>query len=287
MISKEQREFVHQSVGEKTERCLLINETACSWLWLISGQSKYILKINKKNNIKEEYENHKTIYDLWSQNESGLDFQIPKPYAIGNNYQEYIMDYVEEGQNLLEILFRNDHRADNIFLRTGQCLCQFHELTTRGLINAKQDLLLHNSIAKILKKKKGKKLKKLLGEFSNNTNKVIFKDFKPSNVVVDKNNKIYFLDFQKIYYYAPFYYDLARFIDTTKIFAIVKKPLFSLSNRRYINSAIQSFLIGYGDGIVLGDLKKMQKLHRSEHICMKRNINIFDSIVLKFLYWLV
>lgn len=54
-----------------------------------------------------------------------------------------------------------------------------------------------------------------------------------------------------------------------------------------INKALNSFLDGYNTKIDNSLLKKMQYLHRKEHIRMKANKSNLDAAILRLIYNLV
>jgi Ser/Thr protein kinase RdoA (MazF antagonist) len=158
---------------------------------------------------------------------------------------------------------------------------------TKHLAWNKEDMLVHDTAGQLLDGRKGRRIKRSLDEFDDDSYRIIFKDLTLSNIVLAESGDIYFLDFQKIYYYAPFYYDLARFIDTGKVFSLVRRPLFFLLNFSSINCALKSFLDGYGGGVDEARLKMMQYLHRVKHIQIKANKSKLDSLILKLIYYII
>ena len=60
---------------------------------------------------------------------------------------------------------------------------------------------------------------------------------KPINFM-PKPTEIFFLDVQEAFYFGPFYYDLSRFIDTTKVFSIIKNPLCVLGGYNRVRRAV-------------------------------------------------
>ncbi len=284
---KHSKEEIEQQLNEKILSFDLLKETDCSFLYLVAGEKRYVLKLNKKGNIGAEYDNHRRIYECWKEEKHNLTFKIPQTYFLSTDKTFYVMEYIKNGINLLEVLFQNRNDTDNLFRKTGRCLKQYHDLATKYLYENRQSFLEHNTVKQILKTHKGPMLKKILNYFDDDSYRIIFKDFKPTNVVIGEKDDLYFLDFQKIYYYAPFYYDLTRFVDAAEIFSIVKKPVFSLLNFAKIKKAMKSFLQGYEGDIDESSLKKMQIFHRQEHFQMKKNKNRLNAIVLKLLYWII
>ena len=282
-----EKETIEKQLNEKIDGITLIKETSCSFLYHIKAQKQYVLKKSKAQSISEEFNNHKKIYECWRKEKENLNFKIPEVYFLADDEKFYVMEYIRGAVNLLQLMFRNKNNAAEIFKRAGECMNQYHAFTTKFLFDDKQSMLVHDTIKQLLDSKAADKVRKCLDAFGEDTYRIIFKDFTLSNIVLDDNNNIYFTDFQKIYYYAPLYYDLARFVDTGKVFALVKKPLFFLRNCGKINSILNSFLHGYNPGLDRELLKKMQWLHRAEHIQMKANKSRQDALILKLIYRII
>ena len=281
------KNVIENLLGEQIDTISLLKETSCSLLYYVRAKRQYLLKKSKKESIHEEFDNHKRIYECWLKEKENLGFRIPEVYLLDAGKKFYLMEYIESGLNLLEALFQNKDNTNEIFKRAGECVNQYHNLATKYLSQNKESMLEHDTIKQLLDDRGANKIRKTLDDFDDDTYRIIFKDFTLSNIVLDGNNNIYFLDFQKIYYYAPFYYDLARFIDTGRVFSLVRRPLFFLLNFSKINRALNSFLDGYSDALDKTPLKKMQYLHRAEHIRMKANISKLDSMILKLIYCIV
>ncbi len=275
---------IETQLGERINTISLLKETSCSLLYCVETERKYVWKTTKQQAIEKEFDNHRKIYECQLREKDKLNFRIPQVYFLSGDRKSYLMEYIEGGTNLLDVLLQNRDDTSNVFRRTGRCLRQYHDLATKYLTKDKESILTHNTIKQLLDRRAGRKIKSCLDDFGQDSYRIIFKDFTLSNVVLDKSNNIYFLDFQNIYYYAPLYYDLARFIDTTKVFALVRRPLFFLLNRRSVSLALENFLEGYDDTLNKAQLKRMQYLHRREHIQMKANKSKPDSIILKLIY---
>lgn len=275
---------IEAQLGEAINTVSLLKETSCSFLYCVETKRKYIWKTTRQKTIEKEFENHRKIYECRLKEKDKPGFRIPKTYFLSSDRKSYLMEYIEGGVNLLDVLLQNRDETADVFKKTGRCLRQYHELATKCLYKEKEDILTHNTIRQLLAKRAGRNIKRCLDGFSQDSYRIIFKDFTLSNVVLDKSDNIYFLDFQNIHYYAPLYYDLARFIDTTKVFTLVRRPLFFLLNRRSVNLALENFLNGYDDTLDRTRLKRMQYLHRREHIQMKANKSKLDSIILKLIY---
>ncbi len=275
---------IETQLGEVINTVSLLKETSCSSLYCVETERKYIWKTSKKQSIEKEFDNHRKIYECQLREKDKLNFRIPKTYFLSSDRKSYLMEYIEGGVNLLDVLLQNRVETADVFRRTGRCLRQYHNLATKYLTKDKENILTHNTIKQLLGKGAGCKIKSCLDGFGEDSYRIIFKDFTLSNVVLDKSDNIYFLDFQNIHYYAPLYYDLARFIDTTRVFALVRRPLFFLLNCRSVNLALESFLDGYDDTLDKTRLKRMQYLHRREHIQMKANKSKLDSTILKLIY---
>lgn len=279
-----EKKTIETQLGEKINTISLLKETSCSSLYCVETERKYVWKTSKQKTIEKEFDNHSKIYECRFRKKNKLNFRIPKTYFLSSDRKSYLMEYIEGGVNLLDVLLQNRAETADVFRRTGRCLRQYHDLTTKYLLKEKEDILAHNTIRQLLSTRQAAKIKSCLDGFSQDSYRIIFKDFTLSNVVLDKSDNIYFLDFQNIHYYAPLYYDLARFIDTTRVFALVRRPLFFLLNRRSVNLALEGFLGGYDDTLDRIQLKRMQYLHRREHIQMKANKSKPDSIILKLIY---
>ncbi len=282
-----EKDTIEKQLNEKIDSIELIKETSCSFLYHIKAQKQYVLKKSKAKSISEQFNNHKKIYECWRKGKENLNFKIPEVYFLAGDKKYYVMEYISGAVDLLQLLFQNKNSAAGIFKRAGECMNQYHGLATKSLFDDKQSMLEHNTIKQLLDSKAEDKVRAVLDSFSEDTCRIIFKDFTLSNIVLDDSGNIYFIDFQKIYYYAPLYYDLARFIDTGKVFALVKKPLFFLRNCGKINAILNSFLNGYNPELDRELLKKMQWLHRAEHIQMKANKNKRDAVILKLIYCII
>jgi tRNA A-37 threonylcarbamoyl transferase component Bud32 len=282
-----QKETVERQLNENIDSISLLKETSCSFLYYVKGKKEYVLKKTKKESIGEEFDNHKKVYECWFGEKENLGFKIPEVYLLDTDKKFYLMEYIKNGLNLLEVLFQGKDDVGEIFRRAGECVNQYHSLATRYLTDNKESILVHNTIRQLLDRKAANKIRKCLDDFADDTYRIIFKDFTLSNIVFDQSSNVYFIDFQKIHYYAPLYYDLARFIDTGRVFSLVRKPSFFLLNFNKINRALNSFLEGYSNALDKACLKKMQYLHRAEHIQMKANMSKLDSMVLKLIYLIV
>jgi hypothetical protein len=282
-----ENEQIETKLGEKINTVTLIKETSCSFIYHIKTNREYVLKKTKSETIEREFDNHEKMYGLWFAEKKNLSFRIPEIFFLNEDKKAYLMEYISDGKNLLEILLQKRIDTVDVFYKTGACLNQYHGLATKYLAADRQNINEHNTIKQLLNSRLKNKVTTCLDIFSTDTYRTIFKDFSPSNIVADNKGNIYFLDFQNLHYYAPFYYDLARFIDTTKAFTLVRKPIFYMRNFPSINKALNSFLDGYGVKIDNLLLKKMQYLHRKEHIRMKANKSNLDATILRLIYNLV
>jgi len=277
-----EKQVIETRLGEKIDSVSLLGKTSCSFLYRLKGSKEYVLKQSIKGDISHEFQNHQTIYDCWAK--ESLDFRVPQVYFLSDRKDYYLMEYIDEAINLLEVMFQNRSDRDDIFHRAGTCLSQYHALTTKYLIENQKSIFLHNTVEQLLNSKYSEKMKRLIDKFDEQTYRIIFKDFTFSNLALDRSGQLYFIDFQNIYYYAPFYYDLARFIDTFKVFALVRKPVSFPFNCDRINVALESFLQGYDEKLDRQQLKTMQQFHRAEHIQMKVAKDKLGALVLKLIY---
>lgn len=283
MIWPDDFEDIAQRLGDKLEHAELLKETYGSKLYLLRGEKEYVLKHSKGGSIAGEYRNHKCVYDIWAGCD-GVGFMIPEPYFLAGDESYYVMEHVKGAVGLREVLPKYGMESLDIYKRVGSCLKDYHEMMTDNLHGDRVGIESHVTIAKLLKRNDGNRVREILGEFREDSYKVIFKDFTFSNVVLDEDGKIYFIDFQKIDFFAPFYYDLARFIDTLKVFTFTKHPLFWVSHVGLIKKTADSFLAGYSDKIDKELLAKMQSVHRQEHILTKSLQKPLHGLILKCLY---
>jgi len=272
---------------KRKKSVFFLKKTNCSEILLIKlHNKKYILKRGLNESIEEEFLNHKKVYSIYKRNKENVSFIIPKVYSYNKKANFYIMEYIQSAMNLQEIIFNGNFKTmQQTFYNLGKAIKSYHSVMTNGIKSTKIPILEHGTVKTVLESEKGVEFKKNYNEFPKNSYCRIFKDFKSTNVLVNKDNKINLIDFQKIYYYAPFYYDLARFIDTIKVFTFVKSPLYYIVNRKKINRVLRYFIKGYGEKIEIKLLNNARKMHQEEHIYMKREKGeIINSIILKFIY---
>lgn len=280
------REEIEKQLNEKLSSIRLLRETDCSFLFQINAKRNYVLKKSKSRDINQEFSNHKIIYRCWSEEKDNLAFKIPALIFQTADKKAYLMEYID-GANLLDMLLKNGERTAGIFKRVGKCLCQYHRLVTKYLDEKKIDITEHPAVKRLLEGPKAEKLNSCLRLFDRDSYRILLKDFTPSNIVIHKNNDIYLVDFQTIYYSAPLYYDLARFIDTTRVFTLVRRPLYFLLGYRKLNRILDGFLEGYGKDPDPAHLRAMQRFHRAEHILSKLDNHKLDAMMLKLIYCLL
>ena len=278
--------LIEERLDEKVVAVKLVSETSPSYIFHITGKRQYILKQAKSGFLEDEFENHKRIYQLWLDNKNILDFVIPKPYFADRNKRFTLMEYIE-GENLLRTLINNRDNLASLFQKTGLGLNQYHKLVTQSLTGTSGDISRYKDMDDMLSKKVCRKVHKYFTEFPEECYRILFRDFSPTNVIISADNKIYFIDIPDTFYFGPFYYDLSRFIDTTKVFGVIKNPLFISTGCSRIKRALDSFLKGYGDDINMDLLKKMQLIHRDEHVRFKKTITPLRAFILKVLYKVV
>ncbi len=284
MIQTQQFEAVAQRLGDDIEHAELLKETSLSKLYLLEGRQKYVLKENKCGNIRTEYDNHLRVFEIWSRHKEAAEFYVPKTYFLNEDESFYVMEYIAEAIELRETLPKQAEKALDSYDRTGRCLRQYHEIMTEEIVDNRMDIENHPILAKLLAGKNGKHMQKILSEFGEECYQIILKDFTFSNVMVDTKGKLYFFDFQKIEYYAPFYYDLARFIDTLKVFTFLEHPIFAIRRWPLIKKATKRFIEGYGKPVDQKLLRSMQLFHRKEHVFEKYRNAPLKAMILKFLY---
>ena len=273
---------IEEQLNETIERHQLMAETNRSYIYHMIGKRQYVLKQSKRVSLVQQFECHKQVFDLWQRQKKHCIFRIPEPYLSSRDGKFMLMEYVN-GDSLLKGLVSGDDKIENVFRQAGQGLQQYHALVTEAFFNQKEDLSRYEYIADVLSKTGGHVIRQRLSEFPDESKRVLFKDFSPANVVVSQSGEIYFLDVQEAFYFGPLYYDLSRFIDTTKVFSIVKNP-FVVFNYARVRQVVQAFLEGYNEAIDFDLLKKMQFVHRKEHIHIKMTVKPISAIILKLLY---
>ncbi len=283
MINETYKMFIEKRLGETIEESQLLTETHPSRIYHISGKRQYILKETKRVALNHQFAIHKKVFQAWSDQKNTLAFSIPEPFLLGPDGRFMLMEYVD-GDNLLKRLVSGQDNIEELFRQAGRGLRQYHALVTQAFNDAKRDLSQYEYMAEVMAKPGGHVIRSRLGEFPSKCKRILFKDFSPSNVVVSRSGKIYFIDVQEAFYFGPFYYDLSRFIDTTKVFSIIRNPLCMLSGHHRVRRVVRAFLAGYGNEVDFDLLKKMQYVHRKEHVHIKMKVTPLSAIVLKVLY---
>ncbi len=268
---------------ETIEDVRLLTETKPSRLFHLCGNRHYVLKQTKRVPLQRQFNNHKTVYDQWLTRRDRLEFRIPEPLLLGPDGRFILMEYIE-GANLLTRLVTEEPGFEALFSQVGRGLRQYHDLMTGAMKEGVQDLREYEYMADLLRQPGGSVIDDCLDDFPPNTQTVLFKDFTSANVVVSEAGHIYFLDIQEAFYTGPFYYDLARFIDTAMVFSIVRKPSRMLPAMSPMRRAVQAFLTGYGTEVDCAWLKRMQGIHRKEHVYIKKTVTPLHALVLKILY---
>ncbi len=257
----------------------------------MAKNENYIIKQSLNGSIIKDYKNHELVYQIWNRVKGDVDFIIPEPLFCDVDSKYYIMEFISDANNLQDIVLNDDStNLEDSFNRIGKVLYQYHHFMTLHLLSKREEFEGHNTLKSVLTSRKKGIFINLMNHFDESMYSIIFKDFKPSNILIDLNDKIYLIDFQNIYYYAPFYYDLARFIDSLKVFTFFKSPMFYFLNRKRINRFIECFTKGYSESkIDIKLLNDARKIHQMEHIFMKKDkghnmkafiLEIFYSVVI-------
>ena len=275
---------IDTQLQERIEALSPLKETSCSRLYLARGRQTYVVKQAKKENIRQEYDNHRTVYDCWRQEADHVDFRVPETYCISEDQTYYVMAYIEGAKNLNDLLRQDLEDIRKPFAEVGVSLRQYHRVMTDHLGQDPENILSHDTMEQLLGRERAARLLADFATFNEETYRVIFKDVTASNILLGGDGRVYFIDFQHIRYWAPLYYDLARFIDTTQALTLVHRPLFFLKERHKINSVLRCFLDGYNGEFNEADLRRMQGVHRREHIQMKRKHGWLDAVVLSLIY---
>lgn len=282
MITKQHMYVIEEFLGQTISRVSLLADTYPSWLYRLEADKSYVCKISKRQPLDCQYDNHWRLYQEWREKQSSFCFMIPKPYLLGPKGQFMLMEHVE-GETLLGRLTTSRSDILGLFTKVGLSLRQFHRLVAVFKDEAR-DLSDCKSMANVIRKRGGTQIARCLDLVSPNQCGVIFRDFTPSNVMATTQEDLYFIDFPDVFYRGPYYYDLARFIDTTKVFGFIAKPLRFLRQPKKIQQAVEAFLTGYDPVFDLNCLKKMQHVQRMEHVHYKTQETRVRGMILKLLY---
>lgn len=286
VYKKIDHKIIEKELKVKVLTITLFKKTNPSEIYIANTQNKkYIIKKGLGESIEEEYINHKTIYKIYLENKDAAFFSIPKPYMINKKGNYFVMEYIENANNFQELILNKNFKLLNeIASSIGKSIYSYHQLATKYL-TTRTNIFDHGTMQLVISSKHGNKIINLYKKIPNNSFCIIFKDFKATNILVDKYKNIYFIDFQKINYYASYYYDLARFIDTTKIFTFVKNPIYYLLKRKNISNIFANIINSYKKDINLNYLYIAQKIHQTEHIFMKKEKGHFlNSVILQLIY---
>ena len=290
MIEKKYTKIVEDYFGEKVVSINLINRTSLSEIYLLKTEleNKYILKegLTGKENIYKEYLNHEVVYNVWHALRETLNFYVPAVYFHDGIHNYYVMEYVENSIDLQTLIFKLDkNKIEDLLYKTGNAFCEYHEKVSTRFKDRKKAF---NECRMVNPKERLTTKNHLLDLYTSmpaDTYRFIFKDAKPSNVLIDNKERVWLVDFQNIYYFAPFYYDIARFIDTLRIFSFKKSPLKYLLKRKKISNLVESFIQGYGKDISLKYLDVARRIHQKEHVEMKyKRGQMLEMFILKALY---
>jgi len=289
MVEKKNLLKFEEYFGEKVISLELIKKTDSSMIYLLitNQDNKYALKMsNKKQDAGKEYKNHKIVFHIWQDNKDKLSFNIPSVHFYDKDYNYYVMEYVKNSTNLQELIFNSDTgRLKHIFHKIGKMQYDYHQIATSALKDKRRSLLEHNSVKTEVESNSGQHFLALYDSLPKDSYRFLLKDFKPTNVLIDEKDRIWLIDFQNINYYAPLYYDFARFIDTMKIFSFISSPFKYVLYRRRIACLIDIFIRSYGENISLAHINTARKIHQKEHIIMKKKKGqIPKMLLLKLLY---
>ncbi|MCF7973904.1 MAG: aminoglycoside phosphotransferase family protein [Phycisphaerae bacterium] len=282
-VAPQDIKWIETRLSETIHEVRQLAETKPSSIFYLRGQRDYVLKRTKRVPLGREFESLQKVYDLWLTQKACLEFRVPKPYLLGPEGQFILMAYID-GETLLAKLIAEEEGVETLFSRAGRGLKQYHDLMTDRMHDGAEDLSEYEYMADTLRQPGGSLMRERLGNFPPETRRVLFKDFTPANVMVSEAGHIYFVDIQEIFYTGSLYYDLARFIDTTKVFSIIKKPARALRGIHHIRRAVQAFLSGYGHEVDHGLLKRMQVIHQKEHVYIKNTVTPMNALVLRTLY---
>ncbi len=286
--------MIDTAIIQHVEACLeetihgqsLLTETYPSRIFVLHGQRDYLLKQTRTIPLAKQFANHKRIYDVWVAQKDSLGFRIPKPYVLGPDHDYIVMEYVD-GENLLTQLIQGRDDILDVYRRTGQGLRQYHTLATQAFHDMAEPLSQYGYLAELRSRRAGRHIEEQLGAFSSDSQRVLFKDFTPANIAVTQAGDIYFLDLQDVFYAGPLYYDLSRFMDTTKVFSIVRNPLCLVRGYGRVRRALAAFVQGYGSQIDPEALTRMGQIHRQEQVYIKTTKTWMRGLILRLLFTVI
>ncbi|MFA6495509.1 MAG: phosphotransferase [Patescibacteria group bacterium] len=285
-IESQMKNKISDYFSSKVLQLKLLRETDVSYLYLAELSNIKILAKQYKNiSIKHEYENQLYIYTIINDHYQNKLFRVPRPFFFSESENFFTMEYIPDAKNFLDLLFILPlNQVQQLSQKVGLALYEYHVLLTKYLSQKKKSIYTGDSMQELFKTKKGSTIKKIIDKFPENTTSVIYRDFTPTNIMF-RNDEIYFIDFQTICYTGPFFYDLARFQDVTRIFSFLKHPFSYLYHRKTILMILDQIVQGYNEKkYVDRNLLKMASfIHHKEHAIMK-NKNKFNKYILKFLY---
>jgi len=285
MIDETLKDLIEDYCGQPIASCRLLAETYPSRLYCLQADRTYVLKVTKQVSLVNQYRSHQRIYERWLSQQETCSFGIPQPYLLDPEGRFILMEYVD-GPHLIEWLRRFPAAAVDLFSCAGQSLRQYQDLVDI-LRSEARDLKTHDSIRNVLRESCGTQIEQHLDRVVQNDRGAIFRDFTPTNVVVNAQRELYLIDIPDVLYQGPRYYDVARFVDTTKVFSLIDKPWISIFRYGHVHRAVQAFLEGYDPEINDSLLKDMQFVHRQEHILFKTRATRLRGIILEGLYKLI
>ena len=86
--------------------------------------------------------------------------------------------------------------VEDLFHRVGASLQQYHRVLTAGFNDVKTDLREYPFMAEVLATRRGPAIQARLARFPADSERVLYKDITPANVVVSPSRRIYFVDVQ-------------------------------------------------------------------------------------------
>ena len=283
MIDTKTIHFIEERLDEKIDDIQVLADTKPSRLFELRGRRRYVLKQTKRVPLHRQFSTQRRVFDLCRDQTEEMLFSVPEPYLLEPEGRFMLMEYVE-GDTLLNRLCRREPGVEDLFHQVGAGLQQYHRLLTARFNDVKTDLREYPFMAEVLATRHGPAIQARLARFPAESDRVLYKDITPANVVVSPSRRIYFVDVQEDFYGGPFYYDLARFVDTTLVFSIVRNPHRVWTCYPAARRAAAAFLAGYGQTVDETLLKSMQYVHRWEHVHIKRTATPCRALVLKVLY---
>ncbi len=278
---------IEKQIGENIHSYKLMSTTDCSRVYEIrSKHQSYVLKLGKHGeNMHKDFMNHSMVYKSWLNKRNYLNFNIPEPFFSDIKENFYVMKYVERSKNIQSILhddiLKDFTKLIDIFSRSGMALKEYHNLFPREMSFKKSFCRFDSNRLKEAETYEKNEITSLYESLPKDDFCYIHADFKPMNVLIDNKNRIWIIDFKEIFYFGSPYMDVARFIDSAKIFTFLHSPFTYLKKRMLLNELLTHFLYNYDCNLNLKSLLASLKCNKYLYIKSKKK---WQSGIIKHIY---